>query len=100
MALVSQLVDVLSGIVLDALLFPFNTSERELVLIHINEFITKRSKNSSLMDSIMLFDRGYPSVFLFIKLMHSNIHFLMRSITAVSFLTECVTTIGSLRYFS
>ncbi len=82
MGLVSQLVDVLSGIVLHALLFPFNTSERELVLMHINEFVTQRSKNSSLMESIMLFDRGYPSVLLFIKLMHNNIHFLMRSSTA------------------
>ena len=82
MSLVSQFVDVLSGIVLHALICPFNASERDLAITHVNYFISSRKNISCLSNSILLFDRGYPSVLLFSKLIYNNIHFLMRCNTA------------------
>lgn len=79
MALVSQLVDVNCGIVLHSLLFPYNTSERDLAAKHINAFVIKKNEISNLTNSIILFDRGYTSVALIAKLFYNNIHYLMRS---------------------
>ncbi|MBA3237934.1 MAG: transposase, partial [Parachlamydiaceae bacterium] len=79
MALVSQLVDAISGIVLHALLFPYNTSERDLAAEHIKAFVVKRNEMPDLINSIILFDRGYPSISLIAKLCYNNIHYLIRS---------------------
>lgn len=79
MAQGSQLVDVINGIVLHALLSPYTTCERILANNHINAFISKRKEITNLANSIILFDRGYPSIFLIAKLHYNNIEYLMRS---------------------
>lgn len=89
MALVSQLVDTTSGIVFHALITPYNTSERELANQHIRAFVEKRNNSNNLINSIFLFDRGYPSVLLIAKLFYNNINFLIRCGTG--FLTEINT---------
>lgn len=78
MALFSQCVDVINGIVFHAVLSPFKTSEKDLAIQHINEYIIKRNTFKCLMDGIILFDRGYPGLLLISKLFYNNIHFLMR----------------------
>lgn len=79
MAQGSQLVDVINGIVLHALLTPYSTCERKLANIHINLLVELKEKIPHLANSIMLFDRGYPSVLLIAKLYYNNIQYLMRS---------------------
>jgi hypothetical protein len=81
MAQGSQLVDVISGIVLHALLSPYTTCERNLASHHINYLISKRNEIAKLANSIILFDRGYPSIFLITKLHYNKIEYLMRSST-------------------
>lgn len=79
MALSSQLVDVVNGIVVHALISPYKTSERELADKHIEAFVVKRTEIPNLATSIFLFDRGYPGILLIAKLFYNNINYLMRS---------------------
>ena len=59
-ALGSCLYDVLNGIIIDALIQPFNASERALAKLHLEEL--SRIKTSK---ELVLMDRGYPSSELF-----------------------------------
>lgn len=79
MAQGSQLVDVNNGIVLHSLIYSCKTSEKDLAILHINKIIDLKSKINNLANSIILFDRGYPSVFMICKLHYNKIEYLMRS---------------------
>lgn len=78
MGVMSKLVDINNGIILDAILSPYKTSERDLAINHIDKFLLKINKISNFSDSILLFDRGYPGMLLIAKLIHEKINFLMR----------------------
>lgn len=77
MARSSSAFDVLNGITLDAILAPYQASERDLAIQHIENLCSFNLSQSFL----LLFDRGYPSAALIIYLLLNNINFLMRSNT-------------------
>lgn len=72
-ALGSCLYDVLNGIVIDALIAPYNANERTLAKHHIEE-LSKIKTNKDL----LLMDRGYPSADLFTFIESKNIKYIMR----------------------
>lgn len=74
LASASILYDVMNDIIVDAKLTKYRSNERELAKEHINELtLTKNDSNS-----IILFDRGYPSNDIFHYLTNNNLLFLMR----------------------
>ncbi|HEV8052511.1 MAG TPA: IS4 family transposase [Parachlamydiaceae bacterium] len=74
----SELYDTGSGLTICAANEPYAASERDLAIKHINDFL---SMNLRIDNFIILFDRGYPSLFLLVYLISCNIHFLMRCCT-------------------
>jgi hypothetical protein len=76
MARISTLYDVVNGIILDAIMAPYNSSERCMVIQH---FESIRSLGIGFEDFLVIFDRGYPSLALFVYLIENGINFLMRS---------------------
>ena len=72
-ALGSCLYDVLNGIVMDALIAPFNANERILAKHHIEE-LSKIKTNKEL----VIMDRGYPSAELISFIESKNIQYIMR----------------------
>ena len=73
-ATASAIYDVLNDIIIDASITKFKTSERELAKQHLEQINhEKLSKNS-----IVIFDRGYPSYEMFDYLDTKNLLFLMR----------------------
>lgn len=56
-ATTSTMTDILNGIILDAVIAPYKTSERELALEHLNRTKSYVDKEKG----IILCDRGYPS---------------------------------------
>ena len=71
----SQLYDVFNQIVLDARLMPYRTGERVMAYAHLQALL---SKVSATIPTLILFDRGYPSLSLICFLLHHHLHFLMR----------------------
>lgn len=71
LASVSVLYDVMNDIIVDAELTGYRSSERESAKNHIKKL--PATKNS-----ILLFDRGYPSKYLFQYITNNNLLFLMR----------------------
>lgn len=72
-ALGSCLYDVLNGIVMDALIAPFNANERTLAKQHIEE-LSKIKTNKE----IVIMDRGYPSAELISFIENKSIKYIMR----------------------
>ena len=73
-ATASALYDILNDIIIDASITKFKTSERELAKQHLDQINNEKlSKNS-----IVIFDRGYPSYEMFDYLDTKNMLFLMR----------------------
>ena len=72
-ALGSCLYDVLNGIVMDALIAPFNANERTLAKQHIEE-LSKIKTNKE----IVIMDRGYPSAELISFIESKSIKYIMR----------------------
>lgn len=72
-ALGSCLYDVLNGIVIDAIVAPFNANERNLAKQHIEEL--SKIKTSK---ELLLMDRGYPSADLIAFTESKNINYIMR----------------------
>lgn len=72
-ALGSCLFDVLNGIVIDALIAPYNASERTLAKLHIEEL--SKIKTSK---ELVIMDRGYPSAELINFIESKNIKYIMR----------------------
>lgn len=74
LASASALFDVLNDIVIDTVISPYKTSEREMAKQHINSL-----NNKKLLDkSIVIFDRGYPSYDMFSFLEKKGLFFLIR----------------------
>ena len=65
--------DVLNGIVMDALTAPFNANERTLAKHHIEEL--SRIKTNK---ELVIMDRGYPSAELISFIESKNINYIMR----------------------
>jgi hypothetical protein len=77
MARISQLFDVINGICLDAIIGPYESSERDLAILHIENM---KGMNIDILSKIVIiFDRGYPSLPLIVYLLKNNIHFVLRS---------------------
>lgn len=73
-ATASAIYDVLNDIIIDASITKFKTSERKLAKQHIDQI-----NNEKLLDNtIVIFDRGYPSYDMFDYLNDKNLFFLMR----------------------
>lgn len=70
----SALYDVLNDIVIDAVISPYKTSEREMSKQHINSL----NKKKLLTKSIVIFDRVYPSYDMFNFLDEKGLFFLIR----------------------
>jgi hypothetical protein len=68
-ARISSFYDVLNEIIIDSQIEHYKTSELPLAIKHL-EKATK--------DDLILFDRGYPAVWLFLYLINKNINFVMR----------------------
>ena len=71
----SPLNEVLNGIVVDARIAPFRTGERELARQHVEAFLRLAIRQIA---TIMLFDRGYPSLPLLLYLISHPIRPVMR----------------------
>ncbi|RDV16580.1 hypothetical protein DXT99_05150, partial [Pontibacter diazotrophicus] len=78
----SLLYDVENELVLDARLEPYRASERHMALEHLN-YLQELSLSSP---CLLLFDRGYPSLWLLACLQRRQLGFLMRC--RAHFLTE------------
>jgi Transposase DDE domain len=76
LATTSVLYDVLNHITLDAVLYPFRASERSMAMDHFKTMLNldKLTKNND----VIVFDRGYPSLFLIFYLLHIQKHFVIR----------------------
>jgi len=70
----SALYDVLNDIIIDARITRYKTSERAMAKQHIDSI----SDQISLQNSIVIFDRGYPSYDMFDYLNNEGLFFLMR----------------------
>lgn len=77
MARSSSVFDVLNGITLDAILAPYEASERELAIQHIKNIVELDLQQPFL----LLLDRGYPSLELIVYLTIMGVNFVMRSNT-------------------
>lgn len=86
----SQLFDVENHITLDAILAPYRTGERDLARQHMDAL---RCRASAKIPTIILFDRGYPSLALIVYLLHYGFHFLMR--VSTGFYPQIVGTAAS-----
>lgn len=75
MARISKLFDPLNGITLDSIIAPYKTSEREMAIQHFNKI---RENGIDTINSLVLFDRGYPSLALMVYLLKHNVEFIMR----------------------
>jgi hypothetical protein len=74
LASASALYDVLNDIVIDATISRYRTSERKMAKQHINSINNIKLLNNS----IVIFDRGYPSYDMFNFLEENGLFFLMR----------------------
>lgn len=72
-ALVSCVTDVLNNVILDGIMSPHNSNERELVKQHIENLKEVISSND-----IILFDRGYPAAKLMQFLNNAGCKYIMR----------------------
>jgi hypothetical protein len=85
LAKISTLHDVLNNITLHGIIDNYKSSERDLALQHI-EYLANINQSSQTFDDLLIFDRGYPSLILLLKLYEQKKHFIMR--IAHSFLRE------------
>ncbi len=77
MARASYLYDVCNGVITDAIIAPYSSDERGLAMRHFEELI-KKWPVEKLSKTLIIFDRGYPSITLIVYLLKKGIHFLMR----------------------
>lgn len=74
LASASLLYDIKEGIILDSAIDKYRINERSLADKHIDFFLEQRIPGQH----IFLFDRGYPSYDLFLKLIKNHLFFVMR----------------------
>lgn len=72
LARISQILDVLNGVIIDAIISPKKTGERQLLIQHL-DYIGE--------GDLLLCDRGYPAFWLFALLLSRKIHFCIRVTT-------------------
>lgn len=70
----SLLYDVLNDVILDGIIAPYKTSERSMAERLLEDSITEKMKKNS----IIVFDRGYPSYEFLGFLFNNNIKFVIR----------------------
>jgi hypothetical protein len=80
LASVSVLFDVMNDIIVDSEINRYRSNERESAKNHIKKITTIKN-------SIILFDRGYPSKDLFQCLISNNLLFLLRLPSSIAFVT-------------
>lgn len=93
-SLVSCLVDVMNNVILDGIMSPYNSDERELVKQHIQNV-----KDVLLDKDIILFDRGYPSAQLMQFLNKEGCKYIMRcsstflpNLCKEKYVNDCIIT--------
>jgi len=72
LARMSQLLDVLNGVIIDAIISPKKTGERRLAIQHLDHLGE---------GDLLLCDRGYPAFWLFALLLSRKVHFCIRVTT-------------------
>lgn len=80
MAKVSHVYDPLNNLTLDAIIAPYNTSERDMAIEHL----TKIHSSKSGFCDLIIFDRGYPSITLLFFAQNNQQDLLIR--TSLEFL--------------
>lgn len=78
MARTSILFDVLNGVMIDSIIAPYASAEREMAFQHIENILRHKSQSNNNKEFLLLFDRGYPSVPLLAYLLKHRINFVMR----------------------
>jgi hypothetical protein len=73
-AQVSGLYDLLNGYMIDSSIGNIDVGERKLAIEHINN----ASQIVDLTQSILIYDRGYPSIEMFMTVMEENSNFIFR----------------------
>lgn len=76
MARISMLYDTLNGLTLDSRIKPYNGSERDIAIEHLEAI---KDLQIDLKKILVTFDRGYPSYSLIYYLLENRINFLIRS---------------------
>jgi hypothetical protein len=79
MSRISSLYDTMNCITWDAIMSPYDASERDMAIQHFERI--KSLKIIDLQSILVIFDRGYPSLELIVYLLKNDIKFLMRSNT-------------------
>lgn len=77
LAKISNMHDVLNNITLHGVINNYKSSERDLAIQHI-EYLAHINQQSQAFDDLLMFDRGYPSLTLLLKLYDQKKHFIMR----------------------
>lgn len=95
LAKTSILFDVLNGVTLDSDINTYLSAERDLANNHIQKLILQDHDiiEPSYENDLLMFDRGYPSLFLMYYILHVKKHFLMRS--SENFLKEITEAVNS-----
>lgn len=94
LASASALYDVLNDVVIDSIITQYKTSEKEMAKQHINSI-----NSSKLLDnSIVIFDRGYPSYEMFNFLEAEGLFFLMRVSSSFTKTSAINSNDGTLNY--
>jgi hypothetical protein len=75
-AISSTLYDLMNDVLVNSLLGRYDIGERELAIKNIEELLSVENKN---IESIILFDKAYPSLAFFEYLNSNNIKFFMRA---------------------
>jgi hypothetical protein len=70
---VSQLYDIENKIIVHVKLAPYNESERHLAMLNLEKLVTLKKTIPSLINSIIIFDRGYQSVTLMLYMLENGI---------------------------
>jgi hypothetical protein len=74
----SILYDVENNLVIDGILDKYSSNERNMAVSHINKLLEFKSSIGKDTKDLIIFDRGYPSLYLISYMMNRNIDFLMR----------------------
>ena len=77
MAQISYLYDVVNGVVIDALIQSYSSSEREMAYKHVKKLILLLPPLIK-QKILLIFDRGYPSADFLVFLRKCDIHFIIR----------------------
>ncbi len=74
----SSLFDVQNNIIIDSIIGPYKSSERDMLVQHIENLEGNGLQEKVLNRLLLLLDRGYPSVPLMAYLLNQKVNFVMR----------------------